>query len=255
MSLKLPRKRVILALHRWLGLFATLFLLSLSLTGLALNHTEALKLDRIAIHSRFILGRYGMASGSDIKTFRIHKNNTITHLNGQLFYNGDPLASGHTPIGIIEGNPITVVATDDQLLYLTSEGELVENISSSQLPWSELSATGNSPGGAPVLVAVDGNWSPDADWIEFTPYSGPYSVAPLTAIELDDEATAALLEAFQGGGVSLYRVLLDLHTGRLFGWSGRTTMDLTAVAILLLITSGIGGWLRKSRNSKNRSTI
>ena len=60
MSLQLPRKRTILAWHRWLGLASALFLLSLSITGLALNHTEFLKLDQVQVKNSFLLKRYGI---------------------------------------------------------------------------------------------------------------------------------------------------------------------------------------------------
>jgi len=247
MSLQIPRKRTILALHRWLGITSAVFLLSLSITGLALNHTESLKLDQIQIKNSFILNRYGMASGASIQAYRINQSDTLTHLDGQLFYNAVPLTSGSQPLGIITSDPIAVIATDTQLIYLTADGELIETINSSQLPYSILTAVGTTIDDRPVLISADGNWTPDADWLQFAPFQGAYSVSPLNTIELSPADRSALLESFQGGGVSLYRVLLDLHAGRLFGWGGRTAMDLSAVAIIILITSGIGGWLRKSR--------
>jgi hypothetical protein len=250
MSIQLPRKRTILAWHRWLGIFSALFLLSLSITGLALNHTEFLRLDQITIRSSFILNRYGMASGSGITAYRIHGSDTLSHLDGQLFYNNAPIATTGKPLGIIESDPISVVATSEALLYLTADGELIETVPSSQLPYQTLSAVGHTTNGTPVLVTDAGRFTPDADWLEFDSYQAGYTVDALPLVELDDASINALLDAFQGGGVSLYRVLLDLHAGRLFGWGGRTAMDLSAVAIIILITSGIGGWLRKSRHPK-----
>ncbi len=246
--MNLPRKRVILAWHRWMGLISALFLVVLSITGLALNHTERLGLDTIQIKNSFILSRYGMTGGSDIKAYRIHKFDTLAHLNGQLFYNGKPLTSSEAPLGIIQGDPITVVATATQLIYLSGDGELIETVHHSQLPYSKLIAVGRSIDDRPILVAEEGRWSPDALWLEFDVYQAGYSVDPLKQAKLSEDEIGAILEAFQGGGVSLYRVMLDLHAGRLFGWGGRTLMDLTAVAILLLVTSGIVGWLRKSRH-------
>ena len=124
MSIHLPRKRTILAWHRWLGIFSALFLLSLSITGLALNHTESLRLDQVTLRNSFILDRYGMAGGSEIAAFRIHGSDTLAHLDGQLFYNNAPIATTGKPLGIIEGAPISVVATSSHLLYLTPQGEL-----------------------------------------------------------------------------------------------------------------------------------
>lgn len=250
MNVRLPRKRTILAWHRWLGLASALFLLSLSITGLALNHTELLKLDQVQIKNSFILGRYGMTSGNAIQAYRINEFDRLAHLDGQLFYNGAALTTGSQPLGIIEGDPISVVATATELIYLTPDGELIESINSSQLPYSILTAMGTTIDGSPVLISADGNYVPDADWLEFDRYQAAYNVTPLAETPLSAGDSAALLESFQGAGVSLYRVLLDLHAGRLFGWGGRTAMDLTAVATILLITSGIGGWLRKSRRPK-----
>jgi len=250
MSVQLPRKRTILAWHRWLGIASALFLLSLSFTGLALNHTELLRLDQVIIRSSSILERYGMAGGSDISAYRIHTSEALVHLDGQLFYNKTPLATASKPLGIIEGDPISVVATSDALLYLAGNGELIESVPNSQLPYHTLTAVGHTNNTTPVLVTDAGAFTPDADWLAFETYQASYTVAALPLIKLDDAVTEAVLEAFQGGGVSLYRVLLDLHSGRLFGWGGRTAMDLSAVAIIILITSGIGGWLRKSRRPK-----
>ena len=245
--MNLPRKRVIVAWHRWMGLLSALFLVVLSITGLALNHTERLGLNQIQVRNGWILSKYGMEGGNAISGYRIHEENTLAHLDGQLFYNGDSLASSEAPIGIIEGDPITVIASATQLIYLSAEGELIEAVNTSHLPFSIITAIGKSNQAPAVLVTAEGNWSPDANWLEFTAYEGAYSVEPLATTELSPSETDAILDTFQGGGVSLYRVLLDLHAGRLFGWGGRTLMDLTAIAILLLVTSGIGGWLRKSR--------
>lgn len=252
--MNLPRKRVLLAWHRWMGILSALFLVVLSVTGLVLNHTERLGLDDVTIKSPFLLNRYGMKGGSAIEAFRINGSDTLAHLDGQLFYNGAPLCSGDTPKGIIYSSPITVVATANHLIYLSEDGELIESVHSSQLPYSQLTAVGQSIDQGPVLITEGGNWTPDADWLHFDKYQASYTVTPLTEVDLPEDAITAILEAFQGGGISLYRILLDLHSGRLFGWGGRTLMDLSAIAILLLVSSGIAAWLRKSRRATHQPT-
>ncbi|NDV61615.1 PepSY domain-containing protein [Puniceicoccales bacterium CK1056] len=241
-----PRKRLILAFHKWLGILSAVFLVILSLTGLALNHTERLGLNNVTIDNAFILKRYGMQSGSDIQTYRIHETATLSHLENQLFYNGEPLANAGPPVGILEGSPFTVIATPDQLVYLTESGELIEQIRPEELPYDQLLHLGRDATGNPVLVAASGQWQPDPDWLEFLEFKGPFSVNPLSESNLDPDVRAAILANYQGRGPTLYRVILDLHAGRLFGWGGRTLMDLSAIAILLLVSSGISGWLRRS---------
>lgn len=243
----LPRKRLILAVHRWLGLLSAVFLVVLALTGLALNHSERLGLNQVTIDNRLILKRYGMTQAADITAFRIHDNDTLVHIDNRILLNGEPLAESGLPVGIYQGDAFSVVASADQLIYLNSDGELVELLPVTQLPFSRLLHLGTGDSGAPVLVAAEGQWQPDPDWLEFRPYTGPYTVDSLVSIDLNESARQELLEAYQGSGPSLYRVLLDLHSGRLFGWGGRTAMDLAALAILLLVSSGISGWLRQSR--------
>lgn len=242
MKLELPRKRTLLAWHRWMGIVSAIFLIIVSITGLALNHSEFLKLDKINIHNGFILKRYGMETGESIQSYRIHQSDTLSHFGGQLFYNSKSLTSSEAPLAILEGEPITAIATPNLLITITSDGELIEAIS-----MDGLSSLGVGDSAAPVLVTSEGLLTADSDWIEFSAYTGSYSVAALNQVTLPQESINALLENFQGNGVPLYRVLLDLHSGRLFGWGGRTLMDLTAIAVLLLVSSGLAGWLRKSR--------
>ena len=249
MKCDLLRKQSLLAWHRWLGIGSAAFLAVVSLTGLVLNHTEFLKLDQIQVRNSFILSRYGMSGAGEISSYRIQASDTLSHLDGRLYYNRTPLGLGDKPLAIIEGDPITAVATSTRLVFLTSEGELIESLSTPRLPYQSLTTVGKAPDGTPVFVAPNGNWSPDADWIHFASYEGSYSVEPMTTIRLSEEDAEALLALFQGDGISLYRVLLDLHSGRLLGWGGRTLMDLSAIAILILISSGIGGWLRKARHN------
>jgi hypothetical protein len=245
-KVSLPRKRVILAFHRWLGVFSAVFLFSLALTGLALNHSQFLGLDKIMIGNGFVLGQYGMASGSDIHSYRIHESDTVSHLDGQLFLNGEALSGGGEPVGIHSGGGFSVIATSSELVFLTREGVFMERIGFSQLPFGRVEFIGVGDSGDPVLVTDSGQWLPNGDWIEFEPYQGAFTVIPMESASLDESIRQAILGDYQGNGISLYRVLLDLHSGRLFGWGGRTLMDLTAVAILLLLSSGVAGWLRKS---------
>jgi hypothetical protein len=65
----IPRKRAILALHRWLGLVSALFLVILALTGLLLNHAAPLGLYDIKVKSGFLLGQYDMLGKGDIRSW------------------------------------------------------------------------------------------------------------------------------------------------------------------------------------------
>jgi hypothetical protein len=240
-------RRKILALHRWLGLLSALFLVVVSITGLALNHTERLGLDKIRIQNAWLLKCYGMQNASNIQAYRIHKTDTLAHLDGQLYYNATNLGMSSSPLALFQAEQLTAIVAAKSLTLITPTGELIEQIKANRLPYASLLAAGKNQVGKVVLAADNGLWLPDANWLQFTAYTGAYIVNPLAKLQLTANQTDKLLALHQGKGPSLYRTLLDLHSGRLFGWGGRTLMDLTAIAVLFLITSGLTSWFRKSK--------
>ena len=60
--------------HRKLGIIAAFFIIFLSLSGVALNHTTALSLDHQPITDKWLLDHYGIAPPSDV---RFYQNNTL----------------------------------------------------------------------------------------------------------------------------------------------------------------------------------
>ena len=57
---------------------------------------------------------------------------------------------------------------------------------------------------------------------------------------------------YLGEGPSLERVLLDFHSGRIFGPVGIVVYDLLALMVLVLSISGLIIWVRGKRNGKRK---
>ena len=226
-------RRKILALHRWLGLLSAIFLIVVSITGLALNHTERLGLDKIRIQNAFLLKCYGMQSVSDIQAYRIHKTDTLIHLDGQLYYNLTNLGMSSIPLALFQAEQLTAIVAAKSITLVTPSGELIEQIKTNRLPYANLLTAGKNESGQVVLAADNGLWLPDTHWLKFNPYTATeaYSVEPLAKVQLSASKREDILALHQGKGPSLYRILLDLHSGRLFGWGGRTLMDLSLIHI------------------------
>lgn len=249
MSIPLPRKRVIMAFHRWIGAGAAVFVMLLAVTGLLLNHSERLGLNETNIRIPYILNKYNMLSSDSIQSVLINDQHSLSILDGTLYYDSEYITDCDELIGYFSADSFLVVATTLGLAIISNEGELVEQLDFTRLPFKDLKLVGVDGQGRAVLVSDNGNWTPDEDWLEFQPSSDEFKVQSLVKAELDPDRIEAILSHYQGKGPSLYRVLLDLHSGRLFGWKGRTMMDLTAISMLLLVISGLSGWLRKSRRS------
>jgi uncharacterized iron-regulated membrane protein len=64
----------------------------------------------------------------------------------------------------------------------------------------------------------------------------------------------AISHAYRGSGLTLERILLDLHTGRLFGPAGVALINIASILLLVLIFSGIVLWISRARaNGSNGS--
>ena len=70
----------------------------------------------------------------------------------------------------------------------------------------------------------------------------PIAPAPLTS-----SPGAGRLRACARGGLPLDRVLLDLHSGNLFGTWRPLAMDTAGVAMLVLVGTGLTTWVKTGR--------
>ena len=77
-------------LHRWLGLFAAAFALLLAITGLLLNHADALQLDRHRFQADWLLQLYGVEPPPLIAV-RQAREHWISLWGQQLFVDAEPL--------------------------------------------------------------------------------------------------------------------------------------------------------------------
>lgn len=237
-----------------MGGVSAIFLLTLALSGLLLNHAERLGLHGKSVRLRFIMERYNMQTADSIRSLQLDQDIFISELQGSVFVNSRLLENtAGRLLGVFAGDDLHAAVLDSGILLITATGELVELLPMEQLPFDRINGLGESPEGDAVLLSESSNWMPDPDWLAFEAYDGPVVVNPPDWTGLGREASTALLEAYNGRGPTLYRVLLDLHSGRLFGWGGRTVMDLTAVAIVLLVLSGLRGWWERSRGPTRRA--
>jgi len=69
--------------------------------------------------------------------------------------------------------------------------------------------------------------------------------------------TTKLEASWQGDGLPLERVVLDIHSGRILGDSGVYIMDSAAILCLLLAASGVWIWLKQklARQRRRRSAV
>lgn len=227
--------------HRYAGVSVALIVLVLVTSGLLLNHGQDLRLDQRRVRWPWLLDLYGIQV-PELRSYAT-PHHWVSALDERVYVDGRPLGGRHPGlVGAVEGQDFVALAFPRAVLLLTTEGEVIERLDASIGVPAGISAVGRREAGL-VLRASGGGYAADATLSSWTPASTE-GVAwsrtghPPTAI------TARIARSYRGEGLPLERVLLDLHSGRLFGHAGVLVMDLAALALMGLAGSGLWMWLR-----------
>lgn len=235
--------------HRWIGMTAAVFVVLLSLTGLALNHTERMGLDSRHVAFAPLLDWYGINAPDDITVY-VAGSLTVASLGRQVYIGTAPLPGAEAPVsGAVLLDDFIVVGLKDQLLLLTRDGELVERLDATAGIPAGVQALGTNASGRLVVAGADGDYSADSDlsrWqrsnVSNVTWSTPVTPAPALV--------TALQQHYRGSGLTVERVMLDLHSGRILGAWGVYLMDAAAIVFLLLAASGIWLWGKRRASAR-----
>lgn len=235
--------------HRYLGLSVALIVVMLVITGVLLNHTDGLRLDRHHVTSDAVLGWYGIEGPAVDQSYC--PDTCVSRVGPQLFFGTTRLSRPTTRLGGAVRLPaFYVVAADDALLMLTPEGELVEQLGEAQGVPPGVEAIGVHDG-AVVVKTRAGRFVADAELLAWSPH---LSAAPpwSTPSPAPAALTAQLTQDVREGSLTYERVLLDVHSGRFFGRWGPWFIDAAALAMALLSLTGFRIWWRQRQRSRRR---
>ncbi|MEP5567227.1 MAG: PepSY domain-containing protein [Halioglobus sp.] len=239
--------------HRRLGVAVSLLLIWLALSGIALNHSADWGLDQIA-GPELLQSVY---SGDTIEFTSYRAGDVwVSHNGGSTLYvQGKELGYCSQPfVGAVEFDGELVAACGDQLLLMTPAAELIESIDIAYDLETMPTSIGISEAGI-WLRGEEGIYLADLSSLIFD--SAPHakeSIAWASPGLHGKEIQVLLEQASFGSGVSLTQMLLDLHSGRFFGKMGTLGMDVVAIVLILLATSGVWVWSTKPgrfRRKKN----
>jgi hypothetical protein len=232
-------------LHRSLGAGAAIFVLFMVMSGLVINHSHDLGLDQRHVSQSSLLKWYGFGEPQDIRSF-VAGNDWLSFAGSQLYLNDRHVTTITNGVGAVRNTEMLIAAGSEELLLLDHDGTLIE-----RLPWGlgPIEAIGLYENNAVVVKSGNQLWLADAqmrDWQQAgslmtdTVWSSP--VSP------HQDLNRAITQKYRGDGLSIERVLLDFHSGRIFGSVGVLVYDLLALAVGFMAISGLVLWLRGRRN-------
>lgn len=238
------RRGWILAWHRRVGLAAAAIVLVVVVTGIPLNHTEKLGLDRIAVSNGTSLGWYGIGLRDKLVSYRLG-GNWLTARRGSLYMDGRQFAEASGPVvGAARVENLFVLATSQALYLYESDGSLIEKLAAASLP-GPIMAIGVVEDGSVVVQTPSGQFSGTTDFLDWTPSKQPvrWNLPAPTPSELKEK----ILASFRGRGLPWSRLLLDIHTGRILGRLGPYLIDVAALCLIFLVGTGVFNALSRKR--------
>ena len=240
-------RRQALLWHRRLGLAAAVLAMLLAVTGVLLNRTEALGLDRRFVDAEWLLGWYGVDAAAPEAGFAAGALH-VSQAGGRIYLDSAAIAEAAAPlVGAVRSGPVVAAATEEAIYLFAPDGALVEKAVPVGVP-RPLRGLAAGAGRALFLRAGGGAWAGDLDLSAWRPAGAAEGPADWPRAQpLPPDLAERIAESRRGAGLPWERVVLDLHSGRLFGAWGPLAMDAAAAALVLLALTGFYNWLARRR--------
>lgn len=223
--------------HRVLGIASTVVVVITVLTGLALNHGDALDLPRRHPHNAFIDKLYRQSAKALPQGYATPRG-WLAQLGAEVYLDTQPLAVHDAPVvGALVWNDMLLVAYRDGLIQYDAKGQLIESYAALDGLTPPLTQLGHDAK-ALVVASSAGNLYFDVEQGRASPVPKEAMIEWSTASAAPTALAGTLADVYRGSGVSYERVLLDIHSGRLFGRVGEWVVDAAALCLLTLALTG-----------------
>ena len=244
------QKAALLRLIRWhrrTGILLALFLVLLASTGILINHAKELNFDQ-PVNNALILAWYGVNTPDQVEG--VHTSNGwISQVGTGLYWENKRVAqcNEHAFVGAFWLSSQFILSCKNELIVLDAEGEIEETFSVLYgLPVPVTGLSKNASDDILIRVDSDGNGSQlylfDLDGAQWILQKSQPSLFWSSLVSVPGDLKKILVNSYSGSDISWERVLLDLHSGRLFGQIGVWVMDIVAIAMLVLALSGLWLW-------------
>ncbi len=230
--------------HKRIGITSAFFVLLLAVTGLPLHHADGLGLTSARVSQSWLLDGYGIKSPENYTAFTL-ENISLTQIDNALYFNNRYLfeISGSLK-GAVLWNNLLIAAAEDRLLLFTQNAELVDEIASVHgLPSDIRSIAVDSE--HIVIATNSGVFKASSELDQWSNIQFIRSPDWSKSAKLNSTQWRLLQENHRQHALNWERVLLDLHSGRLFGPMGPWVMDIAALLFIVMAVTGIWIWGRK----------
>ncbi len=243
--------RLVLRWHRGIGLALSGVFIVVCVTGILLNRSQELGLDRKVVSANWIYEWYDIKPEGEVASYRF-KTGYLSSLDGRLYFDDRSILPFDTLVSVVELRQFIAAASNASIVLISPQGELVKQLGPANLPGGTILGLQSADRGTLTLKTSRGVFRSDSDILAWRPDKWYPTLPTIEPSPTPPELEAAILRSFRGEGLTWSRVLLDLHSGRLFGAAGKWIADISALGLILLALTGIlytTKYLKKARTN------
>ena len=248
-----PKKNITPFLREWhkkVGLFAFLFMGWLGASGVLINQSPSWGYDTDRIYWEPVMWLYGLKPEPPSAGFAANGHWLAVTPEGTVLDAKPVTPPVKAPLGLAAGGtaeePLLFIANEEHVAVVTLDGARYDELRSPILPVSSVRRIGTVEG-APGAIAVQ-------DLDAFQSLDGGTSWTEVDPAKVTWSATSELppaernkLMPFSRPYVTLEHILVDAHSGAIFGRGGVYVINTVGIAALWLAISGVWMWWRTSR--------
>ncbi len=232
--------------HSYLGITASFFIIVLAVTGILLNHADDLALAKKSVDVRWVISIYGIRPPVDIQVFIVN-DITLATADDQLYFSNQLLKKDSATLkGVISTPEGILAATSDEVLLLSTSGELIDTIDEFNNQKIGIEALGQS-GNKIVIKIHSGILQTDSSLTNWSKFTQDRAATWSKPVKPTVEFMQQISHLYQSHIISWERVIQDIHSGRMIAKTGKYLDDIVAILLILLALSGIYMWLRSRK--------
>lgn len=231
--------------HKRIGLISAVVVILLSLTGILLNHTDGLGLDRSYISNSSLLKLYKVPE-PQITNFALRET-WLSASDSHIYLNGERLeACEGKLVGAIVLEEYWVLGCSEGIALFTPDNELIEVVDAS----SGLPLPINKIGICHPNACIDGHGNIHELDIEAMTWQ---TLKRRVAVDWSKPSKApknimkAVTRKAMSEVISWEKLVLDIHAGRFLGNVGPWLLDLFALFCCFFAVTGIYIWNSKRK--------
>lgn len=235
--------------HKRFGIFAFIFMGWLGFSGVLMNQSVSWGLDAKRVDWGWLMSMYGLHASPPDTGF-VAGSHWLAATPEYTLLDGQPLAQPLPAVlGMVQGgaahDPLLFVASADQVAVLAPDGSVVDTLHDYTLPVATVRRIGVTDQTPPRVAIQDLDVYATLDGLDWETLPANAAITWVEPTRLSAERQEQVLP-FARPSMPLEQVLIDAHSGRLFGRFGPWVINCVGLSALALSITGI--WMMRRMN-------